>query len=324
LREKRDADRIKAVLLLGTGWSVSQVAKVLLMDPNTVRTYHRLFSEGGIETLLTRHHLGGFTYLAAAEEAELTTHLEKELHLTAKSVAAYIKKRWQVNYSSRGVVALLHRLGFCYKKPKLIPGKADAEAQEAFLEEYKKLKENKGKADEILFMDATHPHHNPVVACGWIKKGHEFELRSNTGRQRLNINGVINIQNLDAVTRFDDSINAESTIALFQQIEKHYPKAKKLHIICDNARYYRSRKVSEYLETSKIELCFLPPYSPNLNLIERYWKYFKKTLLYNRYYETFSEFKQACENFFANAKDHAVALKSLLTENFHIIGKIQN
>jgi len=95
-------------------------------------------------------------------------------------------------------------------------------------------------------MDATHPHHNPVVACGWIKKGHEFELRSNTGSQRLNINGVINIQNLDAVTR------------------------------------------------------------------------------YNRYYETFTEFKQACENFFANAKDHAVALKSLLTENFHIIGKIQN
>jgi len=302
LREKRDADRIKAVLLLGTGWSVSQLAEVLLMDPNTVRTYHRLFSEGGIETLLTRHHLGGFTYLAAAEEAELTTHLEQELHLTAKSVVAYIKKRWQVNYSGRGVVALLHRLGFCYKKPKLIPG----------------------KADEILFMDATHPHHNPVVACGWTKKGPEFELRSNTGHQRLNINGVINIQNLDAVTRFDDSINAESTIALFQQIEKHYPKAKKLHIICDNARYYRSRKVSEYLATSRIELCFLPPYSPNLNLIERYWKYFKKTLLYNRYYETFTEFKLACENFFANAKDHAVALKSLLTENFHIIGKIQN
>jgi len=185
----------------------------------------------------------------------------------------------------------LYRLGFCYKKPKLIPGKADAEAQEAFLEEYKKLKENKGEADEILFMDATHPHHNPAVACGWIKKGHEFELRSNTGRQRLNINGVINIQNLDAVTRFDNRINAESTIALFQQIKKHYPKAKKLHIICDNARYYRSRKVSEYLETSKIELCFLPPYSPNLNLIKRYWKYFKKTLLYNRYYETFAEFK---------------------------------
>jgi len=91
--------------------------------------------KGGIETLLTRHHLG------------LTPYLEQELHLTAKLVAAYIKKRWQVNYSGRGVVALLHRLGFCYKKPKLISGKADAQAQEYFLEEYKKLKENKGKVD---------------------------------------------------------------------------------------------------------------------------------------------------------------------------------
>ena len=281
LREKRDADRVKAVLLLGTGWSVRQVAEVLLMDPTTVRTYHRLFSEGGLEELLTRHHLGGFKYLTTEEEAELKTHLEQELHLTAKSVAAYIKKTWQVSYSSRGIVSLLHRLGFCYKKPKLIPGKADAEAQLAWIEDYKKLKENKGKTDEILFMDATHPHHNPVVAYGWIKKGHEFELRSNTGRQRLNINGVINVQSMDAVTRFDDSINAESTIALFQQIETQYPKAKKLHIICDNARYYRSRKVTEYLKSSRIELNFLPPYSPNLNLIERYWNYFKKTLQQN-------------------------------------------
>ncbi|MDQ7016269.1 MAG: transposase [Gammaproteobacteria bacterium] len=64
--------------------------------------------------------------------------------------------------------------------------------------------------------------------------------------------------------------------------------------MCDNARYYRSEKVTEYLKNSRIELNFLPPYSPNLNLIERYCKYFKKTSLYNRYYETFSEFKFVC------------------------------
>jgi len=190
LREKRDANQVKAVLLLGTGWSVSHVTEVLLMDLSTVRTYHRLFSEGGIETLLTRHHLGSFTYLTVEEETELTTHLEQILHLTAKSIAACIKAQWQIEYSARSVVFLQHRLDFCYKKPKLIPGKADVEAQEAWIEEYKKLKENKGKMDEILFMDATHPHHNPVVAYDWIKKGHEFELRSNAGRQRLNINGV--------------------------------------------------------------------------------------------------------------------------------------
>jgi len=123
------------------------------------------------------------------------------------------------------------------------------------------------------------------------------------------------------VIRLDDSISAESTIVLFQQIETHYPKAKKLHIICDNACYYRPRKVTEYLENSGIELSFLPLHLPNL--IECYWKYFKKTLLYNRYYETFSEFKSVYEHFFENTKCHAMALRSLLTENFQIIGKSQ-
>jgi transposase len=61
------------------------------------------------------------------------------------------------------------------------------------------------------------------------------------------------------------------------------PNAKRIHIICDNARYYRSKVVSEYLLSSKIELVFLPPYAPNLNLIERYGRFFKKEILYGKY-----------------------------------------
>jgi transposase len=65
---------------------------------------------------------------------------------------------------------------------------------------------------------------------------------------------------------------------------------------------------------------FLPPYSPNLNLIERYWKFFKKKVLYNRYYEKFNEFKDACERFFRQPRRYLKELRSLLTENFGIIG----
>ena len=76
-----------------------------------------------------------------------------------------------------------------------------------------------------------------------------------------------------------------------------YPAAKKITVILDNARYYRSKVVAEYLQNSRIELMFLPPYSPNLNLIERFWKFFKKQVLYNQYYGTFRQFKSACEFF---------------------------
>jgi len=68
-----------------------------------------------------------------------------------------------------------------------------------------------------------------------------------------------------------------------------------------------------------IELMFLPAYAPNLNLIERYWKDFKKMILYNRYYESFTEFQRACENFFENTEKHLPSLRSLLAENFQII-----
>ncbi len=72
------------------------------------------------------------------------------------------------------------------------------------------------------------------------------------------------------MTRFDDSINAQSTLGLLAELERRHSEAEAIYVICDNAGYYRSTLVSDYLKDSKIELVFLPPYSPNLNLIERY------------------------------------------------------
>jgi len=77
--------------------------------------------------------------------------------------------------------------------------------------------------------------------------------------------------------------------------------------------------VRAYLEHSRINLQFLPPYAPNLNLIERFWKFFKRQVLYNRYYETFADYKAACKQFFADLDSYAEQLRSLLTENFEII-----
>ncbi len=319
-REKRLADRIKVVIALGSGWSAEQVAEVLLIDPDTARSYFERYRRGGIQRLLTMAYRGGEGWLSDEQLIELDIHLQHTLYLTAKEVARHVEERWDVRYSERGMSALLHRLGYVYKKPKLVPGKADAQAQQAFVETYEKLKETKQPADPIYFMDATHPRHNPVLGYGWIKRGVERDIPSNTGRDRLNINGAIELERLEPVVRFDDSINAASTIALFEQIEEANPLSQRIYVICDNARYYRSKDVRHFLESSKIELVFLPPYSPNLNLIERFWKFFKKQILYDTYYDTFSKFRQACERFFQNPNEYAHQLRSLLTENFQIIG----
>ncbi|MCI0536542.1 MAG: IS630 family transposase [Verrucomicrobiales bacterium] len=316
---KRQADRIKAVILLGRGWTARNVAEALLIDEDTVRAYFKRYREGGLEKLVQMDYPGSGGWLDGHQLAELDEYLQDSLCLSAKEVVDYVAQRWDVHYSVRGMTELLHRLGYVYKKPKLVPGKADSAAQEAFLKAYQDLKKNKAEQDPIYFIDATHPHHNPVVGYGWIKRGLEHSIRSNTGRRRLNINGAIDVDGLQPVVRFDETINAASTVALFRQLEAANPQAEKIHVIADNARYYRSKEVSKYLQKSKIDLIFLPPYSPNLNLIERFWKFFKKQVLYNQYYESFNEFKAACEEFFQNSSQYTSQLRSLLTDNFQII-----
>ncbi|AFL73495.1 IS630 family transposase [Thiocystis violascens] len=320
-REKRAADRIKAVVLLATGWSAEQVAEVLQVDPNTVRTHFRRYQDGGVKALVNLAYRGSTCELSEAELACLDAHLQTHVYLTAKAVAKWVEDTFEVAYTESGMTALLHRLDYVYKKPKLIPGKADAQAQKRFLAEYEKLKQTKGEEDPVYFMDAVHPQHNPVIAAGWIKRGEKPQVRSNTGRQRLNINGAINLEQLEQVVRYDDTINAESTIALLTQLEALHLAAAWIYVICDNARYYRSKAVQAYLKTSRIKLVFLLPYAPNLNLIERLWKFFKKQVLYNRYFETFANFKAACEEFFSNPNQYQGQLSSLLTENFAIIGE---
>ena len=318
LRDKRQADRVKAVIALSKGWSAAQIADILLFDEKTSRHYFDRYQQGGLQALLDDNYSGAEPKLDTHQMSELEDFLEDPILPDAKSVINHIDTQYRVLYSVSGVTDLLHRLGFSYKKPTHVPGKQDPAKQQAFLEEYEQIKAAKGQNDPIYFTDATHPQHNSVPAYGWIKTGQEKELKANCGRQRLNINGAINIETLEPTTGFYDTINADSTMDLFYKIEAKHPDAETIYIIADNARYYHACLLKDHLEGTKIQLIYLPPYSPNLNLIERYWKFFKKTVMHNHYYQTFEQFKQACKSFFRKRKKYLPELQNLLTENFHI------
>jgi transposase len=103
------------------------------------------------------------------------------------------------------------------------------------------------------------------------------------------------------------------------EVKKDYPKAKTIYIFLDNAKYNHSNLVTAEAKKLGIELKFLPPYSPNLNLIERLWKFMKKKVKANKYYKTFAEFTDAIHNFFKNIARHKPELEKLLTLNFEII-----
>ena len=319
MSERRYADRIKAILYLDKGDDYTEVAERLVLDAETIRNYHQQYEKSGIEDLLKDDYTGKQCYLNEQQLKELDEHAQAHLYTDSKELADYIEKTYGVIYTQDAVKKLLHRLDFVYKKPKLVPGKANAVKQEEFIQQYEQLKKEKKPEDKIFFMDGVHPMHNVQPAYGWIKKGEEKALKSNTGRQRININGAYNIEEHSVTIREDESINAQSTIALFEQLLQKHPLGT-LNIIHDNARYYRCNLITEFLKTHpRIAPKYLPSYSPNLNLIERLWGFFKSKITHNHYYEKFADFKKASMSFFENIEDYRKELKSLMTENFHII-----
>ncbi|WP_240906043.1 transposase [Thiorhodococcus mannitoliphagus] len=93
------------------------------------------------------------------------------------------------------------------------------------------------------------------------------------------MNAAINLEQLEPIVRYGDTINADSTIPLLLQLEERHLVATWIYAICDNARYDRIKAVQAYLKTSRIKLLFLPLYAPDVNFIERLWKFFKKQIL---------------------------------------------
>lgn len=287
------------------------------MDDGTIRNNWEIFIEHGIEGLLQYNYSAPLSYLSVDEQGELAAYLEANMYLYSKDIKMYIEEKYGVTYTLEGTRALLKRLNFVYKKTKHLPGKGDLQKQKDFVKEYAKLKADKKNEDEIYFMDGVHPLHNSMTCNGWIKKGTEKAIQANTGRERININGACNVAKIEVIIHEDVSVNAQSTIALFDKMQFHQVKGK-IIVIADNARYYRSKLVAEYLEkNTRIDLIFLPSYSPNLNLIERLWKFYKKKILYDSYYEKFIDFKKQTISFFENISVHKEELLTLLKDNFY-------
>ena len=145
-------------------------------------------------------------------------------------------------------------------------------------------------------------------------------IPSNTGRRRLNILGALNMVDLDIVPVLtEENCNKETIKSFLREVKKTYPKAEKITIFLDNAKYQRNYEVQEEATKLGITLHFMPPYTPNLCLIERLWKFFKKNVIHNHYYESFDLFYQSIDSFFSHWDDYLPQLRSLFSLNFEII-----
>lgn len=316
--KKKDADRIKAIYLLGSGWSVSEVSEALLIEDDAIRNYFRTYKEKGLEYLLLNKHLGRMSFLTIQELEFLDSHLQEHTYQSTEKIIAYINEEFDVEYSHSGVRSVLSHLNFVYKKPEKIPFKVDTDLQKKFIVRYKRIKKRLKKGDGLYFMDATHPEHTAIPGCGWIKRGETKFLKSNPRPYRLNINGAININSLNMVVRFENKIDKDATANLLCDLRKHQPQGW-IYLICDNAGYYQCPEVKTFAKSLAIKLIFLPPYTPNLNLLERVWKFFKKKVLYNKHYTEFIDMLNASKKFFRGISQYGDDLRTLMSEKFQIV-----
>jgi transposase len=318
--DKKTADKIKTILLISEGFTYPEIEKILLLDERTFNRYKTLYEERGIDGLAANNYQGGSYKLSGEQMELLRKELNSKIYPTAEAVCAWVKKNCGIKYTVNGMVQTLHRLGYSYKKATSVPGKLVEEKQEAFAGMYEKKYKNLPDNEKVYFMDGCHPTFNNHIGHGWIETGKEFPVRSRTGRERINLMGAYEPKSAETVVAdYEENLNRETTTDFLKILRKKNGE-KRLHIICDNVPYQHAGAVKLAAEELNMDLVYLPGYSPNLNLIERYWGFLKKKILVNRYFSSFEEFREAVIRFSrSKSKKLRDAVRRYIPEKFHLL-----
>ena len=316
-RDRRVCDRIKAVLLASEGWSPTMIAQALRIHESTVA---RHLSDYALSEKLKPENGGSQSLLSDTQTIQLIEHLTEKTYFHTRQIITYVEAEFGVSYTVSGINKWLHHHGFSYKKPKGVPHKLKPEEQQAFIEYYNEVL--KPKDAPVLFMDAVHPTQSTKLSCGWIRKGQDKLIETTGSRTRVNLIGALSLKNISAtITDTYETIDSESIVRFFWKLKKeHYPLEQTVHFVLDGAAYHRSEMVRNAAKVLNIELHYLPPYSPNLNPIERLWKIMNEHVRNNVYFPSKTAFISAIKRFFdVTLPEVAGSLVSRITDNFHVL-----
>jgi len=319
----RVQQKAEALLMKSGGFKHQDICKFMGISLNTFREYLREYQEGGIERIKeVRFH---------KPKSQLNNHIDTLENYFREHPVASIKEAMNkieeltgIHRSENRVREFLKRMGIKRRKVGMIPAKADPEQQEDFVKQQlnPKLEEAKKGQRTVLFVDAAHFVLCPFLGFLWAFS--RIFIRAPAGRNRFNVLGALNAITHELTLVFNDTyINAQSVCDLLRKIADLYVGLP-ITIILDNARYQKCKLVQELALSLNIELLYLPPYSPNLNLIERVWKFVKKKCLWSKYYSNFKDFKEAimdCLN--QTHTTYKNELKSLLNLKFQSFKETQ-
>jgi transposase len=281
--------RMYALRLKAEGLSHGKIADILGICTTTLRDYFDLYQEGGIDALKELHYQGKANLLRERKN-EIIAALEANPPATLKEAQAVIKEVTDLERSLPQVGAFLKEHKIVRRKVKQIPAKADVEVQETFKTETLEplIEQAQQKKIHLFFVDAAHFVLLPFL--GYLYSLTVRYVKSASGRKRFNVLGALNAVTKELVTITNHTyINALSVCELLEKLHQQFCDLP-LVLIMDNARYQKCKLVLEKAASLNIQIVFLPPYAPNLNLIERLWKFVKRKVLYNKFYKEYESF----------------------------------
>ena len=251
------------------------IASVLNISPNTVTSYLKEFDAHGISATLEDRAYRPSSSLAAFLPC-LECSFKAIPPRDVSEAMERIHKLTGIKLQETQTRKKLHELGLKYRKTGVIPGKADPQIQFDFFksELSPRLEEASKGQRKVYFVDAAHFVLGSFLGMIWCFS--RIFIKSGCGRQRYNVLGALDSHSKEVITvRSKDNINSFSVCDLIDKI-KAANEGRNVTLVMDNARYQRCHKVTEHAAGQGVEILFLPPYSPNLNLIERLWKHLKK------------------------------------------------
>ncbi len=309
--------RIFAVYLKVTlGWNNSTIGHAVDLHYNAVGHWINIYKANGFESLLTNNY--------GNKNSELENHADSILKsfqlqppMTAAQAAERIREMTGISRSEQQVRSFMKRHELKFIKCGHIPAKADNGQQHQWVEtELKPVIEAAQKEKvHLFFCDAAHFVLQPYLCSLWC--AFRVFIKASAGRNRINILGAVHAITKEVVTIANTTYITSGTLIDFLKLLKEKFPDKPIAIVLDNARYQHCFLVKTFAKSLGIHLLFLPPYSPNLNIIERLWKFTKKEILYAKYYDKPKLFHQAIQNFFEQINQNfKQQLSSLLTLKF--------
>jgi transposase len=319
--------KMEALYLKSARMPHQEICRICRISKTTLAGYLKQYRDGGLEGLKELRYKGQ-TSVLLEHKTTLEAHFKEHLPRTIAEAQAVIEELTGIKRSPTQVRIFLKRIGMKWRKIGAIPGRAADPDKQEEQEEFRetelepRLVEAKEGRRVVLFMDAAHFVYGAFLGMVWSFV--RVFIPSPSGRKRFNVLGALNAVTKEVLTLTNETyINAQSVCLLLLQIAQYYG-SKPITIVLDNARYQKCALVQDLAAELGIELLFLPSYSPQLNLIERYWRFLRNKCLYSRFYQDFKQFRTAIERCIRLAPyEYPDELESLLTWKFQSFKKVQ-